>query len=350
MTPLSNAVCPLTMIPLSNVSPDYDLITQCVPGLWPHFPGCPLTNTPLFNVSPDYDLITQCVPWLWPHFPGCPLIITPFFNAVCPLTMTPLSNAMCLLTMTPLSRVFPDYDPIVQCSVSPDYDPIFQCVPWIWPHYSACPLTMTPLSNVSPDYDLITQFVPWLWTHCPVCALSMTQWYDDGINQCMYELLWSTLLFTLVSMTILVSIIGKKNPTRLPPTVVSSLVFLFFGIQFYLIKLASLLNTNWAPGDNASNNIFNFIQCQGSTIKLFGHFLVVFVLIGRIISNALLDGPLYAYFIIQVVLLSLFLTFFKPHLTFNTDLCIGIVYLKVIDIIGGSWNQEVHYTRVKKWF
>ena len=226
--------------------------------------------------------------------------------------------------MTPLSNV------------SPDYDPIVQCVPWIWPHYSVCPLTMTPLSNVSPDYDLITQCVPWLWTHCPVCALSMTQWYDDGINQCMYELLWSTLLFTLVSMTILVSIIGKKNPTRLPPTVVSSLVFLFFGIQFYLIKLASLLNTNWAQEDNDSNNIFNFIQCQGSTIKLFGHFLVVFVLIGRIISNALLDGPLYAYFIIQVVLLSLFLTFFKPHLVLLILIYVLVLFTLKLSILSGG--------------
>lgn len=55
-----------------------------------------------------------------------------------------------------------------------------------------------------------------------VCPISITKWYDDAINPCMYELLWASVLGTLVLLGLTVSLIASRAPIRLPPSWVSA--------------------------------------------------------------------------------------------------------------------------------
>lgn len=89
-----------------------------------------------------------------------------------------------------------------------------------------------------------------------VCPISITQWFDDGINPCMYELLCATLLGTLAFFGLLVSLIAPKEPIKLP---------------------------TW-----------------GSRLKLLCHVVVIGVLIARMVTSIVMQGPSYAYLIIHI--------------------------------------------------
>merc|ERR1740124_526485 len=72
----------------------------------------------------------------------------------------------------------------------------------------------------------------------------------------MYELLWATLLGTLAFLGLLVSLVASKSPIKLP---------------------------TW-----------------GSRLKLLCHVIVMGVLLARMITTIVMQGPTYAYLIIHI--------------------------------------------------
>ncbi|KAL5261169.1 hypothetical protein ACHWQZ_G007019 [Mnemiopsis leidyi] len=90
-----------------------------------------------------------------------------------------------------------------------------------------------------------------------VCPISITDWYEEGVNPCMYELLWATVLGTLVLSGLLVSLISSNSPVKLP--------------------------SSW-----------------GCRLKLLCHVLVFGLLLARMITSIVMQGPIYAYLIVYV--------------------------------------------------